>query len=391
MRKLNALKESLTNMKIILNCLSNAWGGRETCFFDDITELKRAGHDVVGITYKDSLLAKKLKEQYSDIPVEEIKTLGFKYFNPCVMRQYYTIIKKHKPQVFHSHDIWSLYSLLLVMRCFKKTPIIATEHLFIEHKKTGLYRRFLYKRLNTMIAISKAMVDNVLGMYPLKPKQVEAIYGGVAYKDAVSQEKALKRTDLNIYNEAFVVGMIGRIDPVKGQMELTQAVNVLLKKYPTKNIFLLIAGRPTLNTPEGVEYEKKLKEFIADNKIRDRVKILGFINSVPEFMSLLDVFVMPSRYEAFGLVLIQAMQAALPVISTDAGSAREMIDHSENGYVYPVGDYKELASALEKIMNDKNRDKLKQHSLRKYNNTFAYEIHLKNLEDLYQRKINELK
>ena len=67
-------------MKIILNCLSNAWGGRETCFFDDLTEFKNVGHEVLGVVIKNSQISAKLKKLYPDIPVEEIENPRFKYF-----------------------------------------------------------------------------------------------------------------------------------------------------------------------------------------------------------------------------------------------------------------------------------------------------------------------
>ena len=241
-----------------------------------------------------------------------------------------------------------------------------------------------------MVAISQTMASNVLDMYPLNPSQVTPIYGGFAFNDTPGHSgKALHRDAFKIPEDATVIGMIGRIDPAKGQLELLEATEIIIKNHPEREFFLLVAGRPTLQSRESLEYEDMVKSLASGPYLKERVKFLCFVESVPGFLDLLDIFVMPSHFEAFGLVLIQAMSRGLPLLATDAGSAREIIDVGKNGFVYPSGDTNALAKTIEKILFDSDIESMKTCSQKRFESLFKYDHHLKNITLLYQREIAE--
>ena len=84
----------------------------------------------------------------------------------------------------------------------------------------------------------------------------------------------------------------------------------------------------------------------------DRVVFAGLRRDVERLLPLMDVFVLPSQYEGFGIALIEAMAAGLPVIGTDVGGVPEIITHQQTGLLVPPGDAQALATAIERFLLD---------------------------------------
>ena len=149
----------------------------------------------------------------------------------------------------------------------------------------------------------------------------------------VSAAEDARRT-LGIPPESFVVGYVGRLADVKRVDRLLRAAAVAAQET---DIIVLIVG-------DGPE-RSRLASCCAHLGIQDRVRFVGFQLDLGPFYSAMDAFCLPSRGEAFGLVVLEAMSAGLPVLGfRDAGGGREVIEASSCGRL--VSDVHELAHVL---------------------------------------------
>jgi glycosyltransferase involved in cell wall biosynthesis len=136
------------------------------------------------------------------------------------------------------------------------------------------------------------------------------------------------------------VGFLGRLDPVKRVSDVVAAVALLNERFR-----LDIFG-------EGRD-RTRIESEIARLKVRARVTLYGSVAKPQAAIEPLDVLVLPSEAEGFGLVLIEAMAAGVPVVATNAPGIRDVVQHEVNGLLVPIGDVPALRAAIECVVTDK--------------------------------------
>jgi glycosyltransferase involved in cell wall biosynthesis len=137
------------------------------------------------------------------------------------------------------------------------------------------------------------------------------------------------------------IGFIGRLDPIKRVQDLIQAMKLLGDRA-----MLDIYG-------EGPE-RQRLTELVATLELQNQVTFHGSIPSPQPALRQMDVLVLPSQAEGFGLVLIEAMATGIPVVGTDAPGIRNVIQHGTTGLLTPIASPAGLAAAISKLLDDKN-------------------------------------
>lgn len=137
-----------------------------------------------------------------------------------------------------------------------------------------------------------------------------------------------------------VIGSMGRFTGKKGFEIYLDALSLLARRG--------VAFRAVLGG--GGPDENKLRQRLALRNLTEHVSMPGWVENKREWFRDIDVFVLPSHHEPFGIVLIEAMAAGVPVISTDAVGPREIIRHGEDGILFPVADANTLADALQAML-----------------------------------------
>ena len=150
------------------------------------------------------------------------------------------------------------------------------------------------------------------------------------------------REELRLGDSEFVFGIVGQITPRKGQLELIRTFAEVQKEMPLST--LLVVGAPMFNQDDL--YLEKLKNTTRELGLEDRVKFLGKRSDVAGLMQAFDVLVVNSESEAFVIVALEAMACGTPVIATNVGGIREMIEHGVSGWLVPFGDERLLKEAL---------------------------------------------
>lgn len=184
-------------------------------------------------------------------------------------------------------------------------------------------------------ACSQATHDSLQALTPL-PKHSFPIPNGCDIKDIVKRSKAARR---NLYDpESTVIGMVARLDLIKDQVTLVQAFGLLLKTCSNLELWLIGEG-------DRRDYLMHLCERLG---LTGKVKFLGSRSDIPELLGQIDIYAFSTTDdEGFGIALIEAMAASLPVVASDVAACREVLGDGAAGILVPSQDASAMAKALE--------------------------------------------
>lgn len=218
-------------------------------------------------------------------------------------------------------------------------PVIGVHHAFGDYKRRSrqLFANCLRKRLS-LLGVSNAVRDDMRACLPSWPaERIETLYNRIdiaaVQAEQVCREQA--REHLGLPADAWVVGNVGRLHPDKDQATLIRGFAQALPQLPAGSL-LAIMGSGRL--------EAQLKALAAELGVSDAVRFLGQVANGRRYFKAFDVFALTSDHEPFGMVLLEAMAAGVPVVGTDCGGGSEVL--REVGELFPLGAASELAEVL---------------------------------------------
>ncbi len=199
------------------------------------------------------------------------------------------------------------------------------------------------------------------------------------------------RAKLDIEPEAKVVFYAGRFDPRKGIETLVRAVDRLnLERY--SNFKLIIAGGSTSGQKDGKEKER-IEHIVKELGLETVTTFVGQLehSELASYYAAADVCVVPSHYEPFGLVAIEAMAAGTPVIASDVGGLKYTVIDGETGFLAPPKDEEAFADAISRILDDSQwRDRLGKAAKKRVKSQFSWSGVAKQLDELYLEELGKL-
>lgn len=234
-----------------------------------------------------------------------------------------------------AHRFKPVYVALLGSRL----PVIGVHHAFGDYHR--LSRRVfagLFRRRLSLLGVSDAVRDDLRASLPGWPApRIETLHNRL---DATAARAGLLARDearrgLGLPPDAWVVGNVGRLHPDKDQATLIRAFARALPNLPPASV-LAIMGSGRL--------EGELKALAAREGVAERVRFLGQVPDGRRYFRAFDLFALSSDHEPFGMVLLEAMAADVPVVATACGGAPEVLDDA--GALFPLGDATTLAERL---------------------------------------------
>jgi glycosyltransferase involved in cell wall biosynthesis len=194
---------------------------------------------------------------------------------------------------------------------------------------------------------------------PLEDPQGEVVYvaSNLYQKLATisANDVAQERNRWKLDSDDVVVGFMGRLVSEKGAEELIGAAKELQASYPKLKYLIVGTGKGQMHN-----VEEELHNLVKSQGLDNVVKFAGYQTNEALYYSLFDIFVLTTRdFEAFATTVVQAMMAKKPVIGTDAGGTRELVENEVTGLLIKPEDSGALAKALCQLMDDVTlRDKL---------------------------------
>ncbi|NLC08969.1 MAG: glycosyltransferase [Gammaproteobacteria bacterium] len=220
-----------------------------------------------------------------------------------------------------------------------KLPVIGVHHAFGDYKRRSrqILANFFRQRLR-LLGVSNAVRDDMRASLPkFKPEHIETLYNRIDVEavqaEQVNREEA--RQFLGLPLDAWIVGNVGRLHPDKDQTTLIKGFAKALPELPAGSL-LAIMGSGRL--------EQQLKQLAHDLGVSDSVRFLGQVPNGRRYFKAFDLFALTSDHEPFGMVLLEAMAAGVPVIATDCGGAKEVVNDAE--CLFGLGCVAELSQLL---------------------------------------------
>ena len=304
----------------------------------------------------------------SELSAKEIqhhKILDIDSKNPLtVIKILYSIgqiIKNNEITIVHTHHRMAAFYIRLLKLVHPKLIHVYTAHNVFKDK-LSLYG-FALKNAKS-VAVGEAVNKNLKEDVGITDSRV--IYNGVVLKETDDQ------VDEIISYSGIKLGCIARLSEQKGLTYLLDAMSLLT----VKDIRLFIVGDGELRN----ELENKVKEL----DLQDSVTFLGYRKDIVECINSFDFCVLPSVFEGFGLVAIEAFMNSKTLVATDIPGLNEVVTN-KNGILVPAKDPAALASAIDKLAMDATlRQELASQAKKDYENKFSYPLFLENYRELYR-------
>ncbi len=315
------------------------WSGVEQYVYDLASELKRIGNYVEIVTTKRESIISRFRPL--EIPISILPLRRKADFESPI--RFARLIKKGR-NVVHVHNVKDARMALIARRISenRNTRIILTVHT-VERAKKGFVHRMIYNELDGIIFVSElARNEFMLNMPSLDLSKTAVIYDSVK-RDPVEVPPFDIRDRYGIAPEKKLIMFHGRICEEKGISILLRAITQLDKR----RFHLVLMGSGE------VKYMGEIKAFIIANQLLHNVSFIPYQDHVQPLVAQCDIGVLPSIVrEAFGITNIEYMMLGKVHITTNNGAQPEYIEDGRTGLLVSPGDYKALADAIERLLDD---------------------------------------
>lgn len=248
----------------------------------------------------------------------------------------------NKIDVVHIHWKYDLHLAVFTRTlCARPFHIVVSRHMDLPHSKHDALHRFLYRRVDAYLCVTRLLVTQAHAHLPLEASKIHLWYQGVPPCPSFPEQPSDEKSD----NDKFQIIMLGRITRQKGHTTLIQAISDLCARG--HNVNALIVGHAM-----DANLERQLHTQVQALELTGHIQFKDFIDKPQALLASADCAVLCSRKETFGLVLVEAMRCHTCVVGTDAGGVPEIIEHERTGLLVPPFDSHQLARALEKLIKN---------------------------------------
>jgi glycosyltransferase involved in cell wall biosynthesis len=252
----------------------------------------------------------------------------------------------------------------------------------------------LVRPIDHVVCVTEAVRDFYLKL-GVSPSRLSVVPGGVdidLFRPRDSGETIRSARGLD---GRFTIISVGRIIPIKGFDTVLAAVKGLSEKVGKEKVRLLIVGSPSELWAHGDvsnPYFAKLKDYVASNGLAAVVTFTGPLphSALAELLAACDVFVLGSRAEGMGLVILEAMASGLPVVASHVGGIPEIVDANDVGFTFPSGNSGVLTERLLALYKDARlRREIGERARRVAVEKYSWQQIMSSLHDVYANVLGE--
>jgi len=292
-------------------------------------------------------------------------------FSRASWRRIRRTIEVFEPDVVHAHEPFSPSTSMMSVLA-TEAPVVATFHAF--HDRSRLLEaaapllRSVARRIDAAVAVSRAAGRFVA---PVVPGEVEIVPNGVDV-----ERFARPGASVAGLPDGRILLWVGRLDPQKGFPIMVRAFGRLATEFPDLSLVVAGDGRDRHATD------------LLNEDARTRVRMLGSVPNVelPAYLAAADVFASPATgHESFGIVLVEALAAGVPVVASDIPGYREVIRAGVDGLLVPPSDAAALASAIRRVLAEPDLASGLAHAGRARAREFSWDVVVPRIEAIYER------
>jgi len=371
-----------SSRKVLHICLSNGWGGLEMYPSRIIPELRRQGWEAHGLALAGSRVAESLAE--AGIAPLTMPSRGRALLGLGRLLAY---LKAHEIGVLHCHKSSDLRLGALLVSLRPSLRLFFTDHMGVTRPKKDPYHRWAYGRVSRVFSISETTRRRNQAAFPLPAERIQRLYLGIdpaPYAPRLSPgERAALRDELGVAPGAVAIGLAGRVTPGKGQRVWVEALAWLAEQRPALAWQGLLVGGLTAAEGSNEAFVAELRDRVRALGLEERIAFVGFRRDLPRLFEAMDIVCVPSRNEAFGLTVIEAMAAGKAVVGSDSGALPELIEPATGRLAAP-DDPEAWGRALAELADDAAlRERLGEAARSRVARDFTLERHVAELLAAY--------
>lgn len=279
------------------------------------------------------------------------------------------LIKKYNPDIVYAHSS-KAGAIARIANIGLKNRCVYNPHGWAFNMRCSAKKKVMYTAIekiaapfcDKIICISDAEKQSALENKICREDKLQVIFNGVdidAYENGV--RGAVKRRDLNIPEDAFVVGMVGRMSPQKAPDVFIKMAKKVKDSVPNAHFIIVGNGNQ----------EAEIRKYAEDNGFSDSLHITGWIDNPMSYVELFDVACLLSRWEGFGLALPEYMMAGKSIVASNVDAIPNIIRDGENGLLVKVDDAVGASEAVLRIyQEDGLKDRLVAQGMEDVHNRF---------------------
>lgn len=379
--------------KILLTSLSGQLGGLELRLRDEARFLNGLGYDT-------ELAINPFPEIYPWVENLKQEGVSFRFFDPppffeewrwrrfnklrafLFYRQFY---KRTQADLVHVALAWTETGGTRLWLAHKANipAVVSIHNTFPYCEFTSWHQNILLESfcsVKAIYAVSDSALDNFIKIFSRFIRndiRIEVIYNPVDIHKFVPSKQARRdgRIRLGIPDNAIVLGVVGRLDEQKRPELFIDVFAALKQEFP--DLFLLFIGQGNL--------EVQCRKKVADLGLEQFIQFIGFQRDIQNILPILDLHVLLSSLEGFGIATVEAMACGIPVIATDVPGSRDILRNSHAGLLVPKDNFPQIVECLRSLILDEGKRRfMAQYGPVEAKQRFSSEIIEKKLENFYQ-------
>ena len=370
-------------MKILQVLNSPHWSGASHYCILLGQQLRGLGHEVLLLTEPGKALD---RARLLGIHIDD--TIRLNHRNPGLfvhsMKRFKTIYREFKPDIISAHINEGAWMAGLLARWFAPEATVVRVRTDIDPPKGHFINRFVHNRWTDHIIVSSFLHKHACQkLLDFPAEGIDVVYGPVdtdVFKPNPKSRAAIRR-EFEVDERTILIGMVARLDPVKGHEYALQAIKLLDRKQCNFKLVLL-----------GYENERTfswIKQLAAELGLKDLIACFGFRQDLPAVINAFDIGLVSSiGSEANCRVALEMMASGKPVVATTVGVIPEIIADGEDGFLVPPRDPVAMARAMTRlIQNPLLRNKMGLAAREKVGKNFNLDLFARQAEKAYQKAI----
>ena len=308
------------------------FGGGERHLADLSQALVDLGHEV----YAASVPGSPLWTELSFLP--KGRTLALSRLNYVKnLKDLAGFARSNGIEIVHAHAARDYHLSAMAVKLASSARLVLTRHALFPMRRIN---RPLLRSARRVIAVSQAVAESVRESGVIDSSKITVVHNGI---DTDRFERSVDRSS----DVPILVGTVGHLAPIKGQDVFLRAAALISARR--RGVQFVVIGED--KSPE-MAYRRSLESLIAELGLSEIVSMHGWRDDMPAVLSSLTLFVSAARSEPFGLVIVEAMAAGLPIVATASEGALEIIEDGVTGKLVPVNDPDALAQAIDDLLDD---------------------------------------
>lgn len=365
----------------VINDTGTGIGGGENYILTLAKHMPKAGFDLVCTCYPGGEFEKVLKGNgIESFPINLSRKGSF-----SVAMAIAGFCRNNNVDIVHAHGATGALAARMASLIPGGIRPVTTYHIaitnitdipFWKKKIFALFDRSTSVVDKKILSVSHAVKEIMIREAFFARNRISVLHSGIDVSRFKNRQRGKVRRELCLPDPVTVIGVVARLSEEKGIGYLLEAMPHVLERYP--NLYLLIAGDGPI--------KDKLKNLSVHMGLEQNVIFLGYRNDIPEFMTDLDLLVMPSLAEGFPLSLLEGMAVGLPIVATRVGGIPEIITDGREGILVSPSDPLALSNSIIHILEDEPfRKEMIEKDREKVNILFSLEKMLTEMSKIYRQ------